>query len=137
MIDPHQHLLDPSRFNSSWAAALPKLQGNFGVREYRIAAQNCGIADTISMEVDADEGQSADEAKAFCALAAAGRGVSCIECRHQGTRCLWGGDWPVVDLGSGLQRWCKMTRELRGSLYLRKQSSIFSDNARRIYHLNP
>jgi hypothetical protein len=31
-------------------------------------------------------------------------------------RCLWGGDWPVVNLGAGLPAWIVMTRELLANL---------------------
>lgn len=67
MIDTHQHLLNPARFQYSWAASIPALQGTFGVAEYHAATPNCGITGTVFMEVDVVE--SADEARYFCGLA--------------------------------------------------------------------
>jgi predicted TIM-barrel fold metal-dependent hydrolase len=51
-------------------------------------------------------------------------------------RCVWGGDWPVVNLGSGLAKWCELTRELLSPLTADEQTSIFSGNARGIYTLD-
>ncbi len=52
------------------------------------------------------------------------------------TRLVWGGDWPVVNLGSGLPRWCELTRELIAPLTPEEQQMILSANARRIYALH-
>lgn len=48
-------------------------------------------------------------------------------------RMVWGGDWPVVDLGSGLPEWIAMTRELLSTLSPDEQASIGHGNARRFY----
>lgn len=50
-------------------------------------------------------------------------------------RLVWGGDWPVVILGSGLRCWCELSRALLGSLSEDEQRAIFADNAKRIYRL--
>ena len=50
-------------------------------------------------------------------------------------RLVWGGDWPVVNLGSGLARWCTLTRKMLGSLSADEQAKIFSANARVLYKL--
>jgi len=50
-------------------------------------------------------------------------------------RCVWGGDWPVVNLGSGLPRWCQLTCELLSALTPEEQDSILSANAKRLYSL--
>jgi predicted TIM-barrel fold metal-dependent hydrolase len=52
-------------------------------------------------------------------------------------RVLWGGDWPVVNLGAGLSEWCRITREMLQSLPAGAQSAILTANARRIYRLGP
>ena len=69
MIDTHQHLIHPERFNYSWAEDIPPLQGSFRLEEYLAASAGCGIEGTIFMEVDVDAHQSADEARFFCGLA--------------------------------------------------------------------
>ena len=70
MIDTHQHLLYPDRFGYPWTGELPALQGAFRLDDYRAAAAGCGVDGAIFMEVDVDEGQSGDEARFFCELAA-------------------------------------------------------------------
>jgi len=50
-------------------------------------------------------------------------------------RLVWGGDWPVVNLGSGLARWCTLTRKMLGGLSADEQANIFSANARALYKL--
>lgn len=51
-------------------------------------------------------------------------------------RCVWGSDWPVVNLGSGLPVWCRLTQELLADLSESDRASILSTNARRIYRLS-
>jgi predicted TIM-barrel fold metal-dependent hydrolase len=46
---------------------------------------------------------------------------------------VWGGDWPVVDLGSGLPEWIGMTSELLSTLSPDEQASIGHRNARLFY----
>ena len=48
-------------------------------------------------------------------------------------RMLWGGDWPVVNLGAGLPRWIDMTRELLSDLSADEQNAIGQGTARRVY----
>jgi predicted TIM-barrel fold metal-dependent hydrolase len=50
-------------------------------------------------------------------------------------RLVWGGDWPVVNLGSGLAAWCTLTREMLGGLSADEKAHIFSANARVLYKL--
>jgi predicted TIM-barrel fold metal-dependent hydrolase len=50
-------------------------------------------------------------------------------------RVVWGGDWPVVDLGAGLPAWIDLTRELLSGLSSAEFAAIASDNARRLYRL--
>ena len=50
-------------------------------------------------------------------------------------RCLWGGDWPVVNLGSGLARWCEIARGLIISAAGADAETILSGNAVGIYRL--
>ncbi len=52
-------------------------------------------------------------------------------------RCVWGGDWPVVNLGSGLTRWCELSRDLLSGLPEAEQETIFARNATEIYKLDP
>ncbi|MFZ1471222.1 MAG: amidohydrolase [Paracoccaceae bacterium] len=48
-------------------------------------------------------------------------------------RMVWGGDWPVVNLGAGLPAWIAMTRELLAGLSADEQALIGHRNARAIY----
>ena len=52
-------------------------------------------------------------------------------------RMLWGGDWPVVNLGSGLPRWIDMTRDLLSELSADEQAGIGYRTAQRVYRLPP
>lgn len=69
MIDTHQHLIHPGRFRYDWTTDIPVLQGNFRLDEYRAAAEDCGISETIFMEVDVPPEQAAAEAAFFCSMA--------------------------------------------------------------------
>lgn len=51
------------------------------------------------------------------------------------TRVLWGGDWPVVNLGVGLPDWIALTRDLLKGLSPSEQDEIGHGTARRIYRL--
>lgn len=50
-------------------------------------------------------------------------------------RMLWGGDWPVVNLGVGLPDWIALTCELLQGLSQSEQDQIGHDTARRVYRL--
>ena len=50
-------------------------------------------------------------------------------------RVLWGGDWPVVNLGAGLPGWIAMTRGLLAGLSPDDQQAISQGTARRVYKL--
>lgn len=51
-------------------------------------------------------------------------------------RMVWGGDWPVVNLGAGLPGWISLTRELLADLSPDEQSAITERNARAVYGLD-
>ena len=51
------------------------------------------------------------------------------------SRMVWGGDWPVVNLGSGLPEWIDITRELLSGLSNDEQSAIAGDNAHKLFNL--
>ncbi|AVX04886.1 uncharacterized protein MXMO3_02373 [Maritalea myrionectae] len=50
-------------------------------------------------------------------------------------RCVWGSDWPVVNMGDGLPSWLKITKEIFDSEDAANQQKLFQDNAKRIYRL--
>lgn len=50
-------------------------------------------------------------------------------------RILWGGDWPVVNLGAGLPGWIAMTRTMLAGLSEPEQQAIGQNTARRVYRL--
>jgi predicted TIM-barrel fold metal-dependent hydrolase len=48
-------------------------------------------------------------------------------------RMLWGGDWPVVNLGAGLPEWIRMTGELLSGLSAEERAAIGTGTAKRVY----
>jgi predicted TIM-barrel fold metal-dependent hydrolase len=50
-------------------------------------------------------------------------------------RLVWGGDWPVVNLGDGLLAWSNITRELVSELTPDERTLILSTNAKKIYRI--
>lgn len=50
-------------------------------------------------------------------------------------RLVWGGDWPVVNLGVGLGTWIDLSRALLSGIGAADQMAVASANARRIYQL--
>lgn len=51
------------------------------------------------------------------------------------SRMLWGGDWPVVNLGAGLPGWLEITRAVLSRLSPDERAAIASGTARRVYRL--
>ena len=51
------------------------------------------------------------------------------------TRLVWGGDWPVVNLGDGLLAWSTITRELLSGLTADERFQILTANAKKIYRI--
>ena len=65
-IDTHLHLIYPKHFTYDWTAGFPALAGrDFRVEEYRAASKDCGITESIFMEVDVPWEQAASEASFF------------------------------------------------------------------------
>ncbi len=50
-------------------------------------------------------------------------------------RILWGGDWPVVNLGAGLRGWIDLTKILISQLSNEEQAAILHGTALETYHL--
>jgi predicted TIM-barrel fold metal-dependent hydrolase len=50
-------------------------------------------------------------------------------------RLVWGGDWPVVNLGDGLLAWSTITRDLLSGLTETERSQILNNNAKKIYRI--
>jgi predicted TIM-barrel fold metal-dependent hydrolase len=50
-------------------------------------------------------------------------------------RVIWGGDWPVTDMGSGLPRWIDLSRQLLSGCSPDERANIFVNNAMRFYGL--
>ncbi len=50
-------------------------------------------------------------------------------------RVLWGSDWPVVNLGTGLPDWIALTRELLAGLSADELAQVAQGTARRVYRL--
>lgn len=51
------------------------------------------------------------------------------------SRIVWGGDWPVVNLGTGLADWVVLTRALLAGLSADEQAAIAQGTARSVYGL--
>lgn len=50
-------------------------------------------------------------------------------------RVLWGGDWPVVNLGAGLPEWIAISRNLLAGLSEAERHAVSQGTARRVYRL--
>jgi predicted TIM-barrel fold metal-dependent hydrolase len=50
-------------------------------------------------------------------------------------RCVWGGDWPVVTLGSSLSTWVAATHALIDGCSASEKTALLSGNAKRIWGL--
>ena len=50
-------------------------------------------------------------------------------------RLVWGGDWPVCTLNSGLAEWIDLSKQLTAQLSDDETSALYAGNARRIYSL--
>ena len=50
-------------------------------------------------------------------------------------RLVWGGDWPVVNLGNGLLAWSNISHELLSRLTADERTLILSTNAKKIYRI--
>jgi len=51
------------------------------------------------------------------------------------SRLVWGGDWPVVNLGDGLLAWSNISHELLSRLTADERTQILTANAKRIYRI--
>ncbi|HEU6449297.1 MAG TPA: amidohydrolase [Verrucomicrobiae bacterium] len=70
IIDTHQHLIYPDNLRNPWTADVPALAGKpFRLEEYRVAAKDTGITETLFMEVDVIESQIKLETEFFLDLA--------------------------------------------------------------------
>ncbi len=52
-------------------------------------------------------------------------------------RCIFGGDWPVVLLGSTLATWIETLKKIVANRPAADQAKLFYQNAERIYRVNP
>jgi predicted TIM-barrel fold metal-dependent hydrolase len=50
-------------------------------------------------------------------------------------RLVWGGDWPVCNLGSGLKPWVEITRELLAPLSETERAHILTGTAKKTYRI--
>jgi predicted TIM-barrel fold metal-dependent hydrolase len=70
IIDTHQHLIYPEQFSYSWCKDLPALADkSFRLEEYRAAAKDTGITQTLFMESGVDEPHTKAETDLFLQLA--------------------------------------------------------------------
>ena len=52
------------------------------------------------------------------------------------SRMVWGSDWPVVNLGKGIQEWITVTRNILSKLSEDEASAIANGNAQKIYKVS-
>lgn len=73
LIDSHVHLLLPSRFRYDWCAAVPALQREFSLADYRAALRagpdGLRVREVVVMEADVPVAEQQAEADYFDALA--------------------------------------------------------------------
>jgi predicted TIM-barrel fold metal-dependent hydrolase len=70
IIDTHQHLIYHGQFSYSWCKDVPALTGKpFRLEEYRIAAQDTGISQTLFMDAGVDDMHTKAETDFFLQLA--------------------------------------------------------------------
>lgn len=69
MIDAHQHLLNPDRFDYPWLAHAPQLTGTYGIEQYRAATADCSFQSSIVVEGDVALEQQEAEAHELYATA--------------------------------------------------------------------
>ncbi|MGH9746643.1 MAG: amidohydrolase family protein [Candidatus Acidiferrales bacterium] len=62
IVDTHQHLWDKDLFHYAWLEPLPQLDRSFRLGDYRAAASELEIDQTVFVECDVDEAQMMDEA---------------------------------------------------------------------------
>ena len=71
MIDTHQHLLYPERFDYPWLDQVPALKNSPSrLQDYREATSGAQISGTVFMEVDVASVHAPDETRFFCKLSA-------------------------------------------------------------------
>ena len=51
-------------------------------------------------------------------------------------RMVWGSDWPVVNLGKGIQEWISVTRNILSKLSDSEAEAIANANAQKIYNID-
>ena len=49
---------------------------------------------------------------------------------------VWGSDWPVVNLGKGIQEWISVTRKILATLSDDEALAIANGNAQKIYKVS-
>lgn len=70
LIDTHQHLIYPEKFNYPWIGDVPALQNPFTLDDYAELTKEAGIEAALFMEVDVAESDSGKEATFFAEQAA-------------------------------------------------------------------
>jgi len=69
VIDTHQHLIYPERFDYPWLDQAPALKNSPSrLQDYREAATGTQVSGTVFMEVDVASAHAQDEARFFCGL---------------------------------------------------------------------
>ena len=117
--------------------------------EVRFVLDHCGTPDIAGNDLSAWRASMARLAglpnlwvklSGVTAYAAAGAGISAVRPYVDEVlqlfgprRMVWGGDWPVVDMGAGLPGWIAMTRALLSGLSDDERALIGHRNARALY----
>jgi predicted TIM-barrel fold metal-dependent hydrolase len=69
IVDTHQHLWDPDKFQYSWLKSLPGLNRAFRMSDYLAAVQGLDVVKSVHLEADVDEPFMLDESLSVLALA--------------------------------------------------------------------
>lgn len=77
LIDTHQHLIYPNRFNYPWIDEVPALQKPFTLDDYAALTKLADIEAALFMEVDVLERDAAKEAQFFTQQADSGKYSLC------------------------------------------------------------
>jgi len=68
-IDTHQHLWDLTKFQLPWLKDVPALNRSYLLADYLAESKGCNVGKTIYMEVDVQESQQLEEARALLKMA--------------------------------------------------------------------
>ena len=120
-------------------------------QEVNLVLNHCGVPSIAAGEIDQwgkETKKLAEHPKVYCKLsglmACCAPGTSSQETIQPyvdhvletfgPNRMVWGSDWPVVNLGKGIQEWISVTRNILSKLSDSEAEAIANANAQKIYY---